>query len=282
MVARIRFVILDFDGTCTQIDRVWHGFLEDYRKAIGAAEKDWKRACDAVAKASPHAGWTVMNAPSTAPAAADPYIQAFEAAALLVRERLIAPPPDVFRPTYHKHVAPFRPELGDVLEALLKKRIKVAFISNSDTTDIHTRIKDLFARNPTRGELVHVSGGAQKFLVKEPLLDAKLAAADRARFDKLDAALRVPELGRPIYLRRGGYFEALCDVYKNFGETAFPIEQTLVCGDIYDLDLAMPAALGAHVHLIERAAPYATYDYERARLAKGHVTPNLKGLLRRL
>jgi hypothetical protein len=85
----------------------------------------------------------------------------------------------------------------------------------------------------------------------------------------------VPALDRPVYLRRGAYFEALC-------ATTFPMEQTLVCGDIWELDLALPAALGAQVHLIERAAPFATYRYERERLAKGQSSPNLEALLERI
>jgi len=271
---RIRYVILDFDGTCTQVDKIQAKFLDDYRQAVGVEIKDWDRAKATLTKASPTAGWTLMNAPSTAPAAADPYILAGEAAALLYREKG-KPAPDVFRTVYDKNVAPFRPELHDVIESLLKHKLRVAFISNSDGIGIVNRIGDLFHRTPGRRDAIAVFGNAQKFLVKEPLVDAKLTAEQRARFDKLEVGVRVPELDRPVYLRRGAYFEALC-------ATTFPLEHTLVCGDIWELDLALPAALGAHVHLIERAAPFETYRYERERLAKGQASATLKGLLKRL
>ncbi len=271
---RIRYVIFDFDGTCTQVDKIQAKFLDEYRQACGLDATEWDRAKATITKASPTAGWTLMNAPSTAPAAADPYILAGESAALLFREQG-RPAPDVFRAVYEKNVAPFRPELHDVIEALLKKKIRVAFISNSDGIGIMNRIGDLFHRAPGRRDAIPVFGGAQKFLVKEPLVDAKLTPEQRARFDKLEVGVRVPELDRPVYLRRGAYFEALC-------ATAFPLDQTLVCGDIWELDLALPAALGAQVHLIERTAPFVTYPYERERLAKGQSSPNLKGVLKRL
>jgi phosphoglycolate phosphatase-like HAD superfamily hydrolase len=271
---RIRHVILDFDGTCTQVDQIQAKFLDDYRQAVGVEVKAWERAKATLTKASPTAGWTLMNAPSTAPAAADPYILAGEAAALLYREQG-KQAPDVFRAVYERNVAPFRPELHDVIEALLGKNIRVAFISNSDGLGIRNRIADLFHRAPGRGAAIPVFGGAQKFLVKEPLVDAKLTPAQRARFATLEVALRVPQLDRPVYLRRGAYYEALC-------ATTFAMEQTLVCGDIWELDLALPAALGAQVHLIERAAPFETYRYERERLAKGQASPTLEGLLARV
>jgi hypothetical protein len=87
--------------------------------------------------------------------------------------------------------------------------------------------------------------------------------------------VRVEGVARPVYLRRGSYFEALC-------ATQFPLAETLVVGDIWELDLAMPAALGAHVHLIQRASPFETYAYELGQLAKGHSSVNLKGLLKRV
>jgi phosphoglycolate phosphatase-like HAD superfamily hydrolase len=281
-MARIRYVILDFDGTCTQVDRVSERFLSEYGKAIHADDKAWDRALATVRKAAPDAGWTLANAPSTAPAGADPFILAGEASALLARARG-GNAPDVFKAVYNSCVAPFRTELIDVLDALTKK-VKVAFISNSGETDIGNRLTDLLP--PKLRAKIHISGGAQKFLVKEPLLDSKLSAAERARFEQLDGALRVDGLKRPIYLRRGSYFEAMCDVYNRFGDAEKAIEkkleETLVCGDIYELDLAMPAALGTQVHLIERAEPFPLYEYERARMGKGQISASLKALNKRV
>jgi hypothetical protein len=274
MAARIRHVIFDFDGTCTQVDKVQAKFLDDYRRAIGADDKPWEAAKAKIAKASPNAGWNLMNAPSTAPAGADPYILAGEAAGLIFREKKLEAP-NVFAKVYEQNTAPFRPEMHEVIEALLKKKVKVAFISNSDATKISNRIQDLFHKTPHKKDQIQVFGGAQKFLVKELLVDSPVNAAQRAQFDQLAPGVRIEGIARPIYLRRGAYFEALC-------ATQFPLAETLVVGDIWELDLAMPAALGAHVHLIQRTAPFPTYAYELAQVAKGATSANLKGLLRRV
>ena len=274
MAPRIRHVIFDFDGTCTQIEKVQAKFLDDYRKAIGVDDKPWEAAKAKISKASPSAGWNLMNAPSTAPAGADPYILAGEAAGLIFRERK-QDAPNVFAKVYEQNTAPFRPELHDVIEALLKKKVKVAFISNSDATKISNRIQDLFHKTPHKKDQIQVFGGAQKFLIKELLIDSPVSSAQRAQFDQLAPGVRIGEIARPIYLRRGSYFEALC-------ATQFPLAETLVVGDIWELDLAMPAALGAHVHLIQRTEPFPTYAYELAQVAKGHASVNLKALLKRI
>src|SRR5207237_4506194 len=68
------------------------------------------------------------------------------------------------------------------------------------------------------------------------------------------------ETKRPIYLRRGAYFEAINRVLAGDLDE---LTQTVFCGDTWEMDLAMPYALGAKVHLLDRAAPFETYCYER-------------------
>jgi hypothetical protein len=49
---------------------------------------------------------------------------------------------------------------------------------------------------------------------------------------------------------------------------------------VWELDLALPAAMGGHIHLIERASPFDTYDFEKQlTLAhRGKVSKDLLGL----
>ena len=87
-------------------------------------------------------------------------------------------------------------------------------------------------------------------------------------------------LKRPIYLRRGAYFEA---IYSAFRGDLNLLTSAIFCGDIWEMDLAMPAALGAKVHLLSRAAPFDTYAYEMQALAtcgnRGNTSADLSGLL---
>lgn len=286
----LRYVVLDFDGTCTQIDLAHAGFATTYRGlleqangcAAGALRSAWDAAVAEVRAASPTAGWTLLGAPSTAPAAADPYILAGEATALLARRGVLrVVPADAYARAYAANPAPLRPELPEVLAALVERGLGVGFISNSDPVAIRGRLGDLLNDDRAlRGKLV-VHGDAAKFKVVElPVGATGPGAAHRARFEALDGSVRAHGLARPIYLRRGAYFDALCGLWLDLRAKRYAIAETLVCGDIWELDLAMPRALGAAVHLIRRAPPFETYPYELAQLgAPGDVSRDLRGLV---
>jgi FMN phosphatase YigB (HAD superfamily) len=285
----LRYVVLDFDGTCTQIELVHAGFLAGYLAVVedasgcapGALQPAWDAAVARVRAASPDAGWTLLGAPSTAPAAADPYILASEASALLERDGAIRRiPPDAYARAYAANPAPWRPEVREVLAALVSRGLRVGFISNSDRLAIETRLTDLLnADRALRGQIA-VHGHAAKFTLRElPIGATGPAAAHRARFEALDGSVRAAGTVRPIYLRRGAYFDALCGLWRDLGAPDYAIAQTLVCGDIWELDLAMPRALGAHVHLIRRAPPFDTYPYELAQLPPADTSGDLRGLV---
>src|SRR5437588_6208155 len=84
-------IVLDFDGTCTQIPPIFEAYLDLYRKGLNwfglnVTIWEWRDAQEIVRQHSPKAGWTLAGCPS-APAAADPYILADEAARLILRQR---------------------------------------------------------------------------------------------------------------------------------------------------------------------------------------------------
>ncbi|MFT3693350.1 MAG: HAD family hydrolase [Kofleriaceae bacterium] len=279
----IRYVILDFDGTCTQIEKIQERFIENYRFGVGAKADDWDRALKTVRKAAPTAGWTLFDAPSTAPANADPYILTFEAARLLQREGAIgAIDPMLFGKAYALNQAPFRPELVEVLVGLLKKKINVAFVSNSSTDKVSARLDELMVKHAAERKKIHVIGNAAKMMVGELPLGSTVGDDARAKFEALAPSIAVKGVNRPIYQRRASYMKAICDVFTEYKATGFPIDELLVCGDIWELDLAMPKALGAHVHLITRSKPFDTNKYELAQMGKGESSPNLKALLKRV
>jgi len=126
----LRYVVLDFDGTCTQIELAHAGFAASYLAILeqangcakGALQSAWDDAVAEVRAAAPTAGWTLLGAPSTAPAAADPYILASEASALLQRDGAIrVVPPDAYARAYAVNPAPWRPELPEVLAGLIAR-----------------------------------------------------------------------------------------------------------------------------------------------------------------
>ncbi|HEY0251504.1 MAG TPA: HAD family hydrolase [Kofleriaceae bacterium] len=277
----IRYVILDFDGTCTQIEAIQREFVEAYRIGVGASAADWTRALATVRDAAPTAGWTLFDQPSTAPANADPYILTFEAARLLVREGVIgAIDPMLFGRVYAKHPAPFRPELREVLLALLGKGIAIAFVSNSAKDKVAAAVDKAMGDEIAARGKIHVIGNAAKMMIGE--LPTGTAIDARAVFETLPAAQKLDGVNRPVYLRRANYFRAICDVFTEFKATGFPADELLVCGDIWELDLAMPRALGANVHLIQRTPPFDTNAYELAQMRPGETSTDLHALLARV
>ena len=110
-------LVMDFDGTCTQVPAVAADYLEAYRSNFSIAfapvsREDWKVAVESVDQHSPEAGWTAAGAPA-APAAADPYILADEAARFILRQHDKpgdAPPSWVNAQAYASLPAPWRLE----------------------------------------------------------------------------------------------------------------------------------------------------------------------------
>lgn len=284
----IRYVLLDFDGTCTQVERVEANFLARYRALLEAANTQsgsivdaWTTAVSDVRGGSPQAGWTLFDTPSTAPAAADPYILAYEAAKLLVRREVIATiPSDAYGTAYAENEAPWRDEIVAVLRALKGLGVEVAFVSNSATGGIQKRL-DKLLNDEGMDAPPAVKGNASKFALSELPLGARTAAAaHRDVFEALPPAEPCRLLRRPIYLRRGHYFEAMCEVLHQLGGSGcIHWNEVLVVGDIYELDLALPKALKAHVHLVERATPYETYDFEMSLVPPDAVSSGLHGVV---
>jgi len=134
------------------------------------------------------------------------------------------------------------------------------------TAVIIERLKELLANGTSLADKISVQSDAGKLRVCELDWDDKtssLSPEAKARFGALpvawDGSERAKSIGRPIYLRRGGYFDAISRV---FGGDFTLLPNTVFCGDILEMDLALPHARGANVHLVDRAAPFNTYQHE--------------------
>lgn len=284
----IKDVILDFDGTCTVIPEIQERFLEQYliqlNKLVFATVPilpvEWAEALQFIRDHSPQFGWTFATTPA-APAAADPYILAYESTKHLLRVRKMpddAIPKEVFVNAAGANPAPWRCEAKEVFEELLAKHICITFISNTSSTTIVKRLEELFSPSQVpKG--ISVKSDANKYRIAELLPESKLPSSLQEWFNGLPASYETT-IGRPAYLRRAFYFEALCAALDNNWDR---IPTTVVCGDIWEMDLAMPFALGTNIHLIERAAPFGTYKYEsdktQAEPHRAKISKDLTGLL---
>jgi phosphoglycolate phosphatase-like HAD superfamily hydrolase len=277
-------IVLDFDGTLTDADAHAPAFHEASRQELArrlgwddsTLHREWQRARSAVAGLPSAAAWMV-DGRGVCPATADPYLIANSVTQLLFSEHrpglasaeLTANVLEVHRAAYQRVPPPFRPEARGVLEELCAGGYHVRVVTNSHTQAVAGML-DSLAFAGRRQVAVH--GDAGKFSV------CGSATAD-ARFESLPEAVEWPEVGRAIHLRRGRYFDLL---RATWDETGTDPASTLVVGDVFELDLAMPAALGTHVHLVTRASTMLHEQRLARKLARGDADARLAAILERI
>ncbi|MEO0326238.1 MAG: HAD family hydrolase [Myxococcota bacterium] len=282
---RFDLVVLDFDGTFTDAEAEAGPFLRAYRQAAEAwleargvvdAAGAWE-AEGARLEAAPEAyGWR-WEGRIVAPGGVDPYLRASVIMSALLDAHSLLPEPAprrgllqrLYASCYVASKTVFRPDARAVVEALLASPATVAVVTNSATDAVREKLATLAPRGQ---EHLRVYGDAEKYVVTP-------AEPPDGRFDGLPDTVAAPGLDRPVFLRRGRYYETLRALWETTGTTP---ERTLVAGDIYELDLALPAALGAAVQLVGKAR---TMSYERAAvraLERGRDDDRLSALLERV
>jgi FMN phosphatase YigB (HAD superfamily) len=303
MSPRFRYVVLDFDGTFTQVEREAEPFLRAYQEYLAdvlGKDEDlvldlWKLAEQRV-RSEPHRfGGFEENGRIVAPPS-DPYLRANAVARILCHRFRVLKNPivrtetlhGIFRLAYRTTATCFRDEAAAVLNGLLGlEGVTVAVVTNASASVVMEKLEKLDL--PLRGERKPVVvGDAYKFGLSQdgppplrvlPERQQRTLASWNARFKELPTELAGPHLPRAIPLRRGAYFRVLRDeVWQDDLEGP---ERTLVCGDVFELDLALPSALGAHVHLLTTGE---TPDYEIAAvdaLERGGASSHLGALLDR-
>lgn len=276
----VECIVLDFDGTFTLVDReatpFIEGFLSDLRALVGPAVADrWDDTVRRVKSDPDRYGWE-NDGKIVAPSHADPYILATTVAQLLLAEAGITSRAErteklqtLYQRNYPRALTIFRPDAKAVIETLLATSLPIFVVTNSRTEHVEAKLDQLAPQGRSR---IVVRGDARKFVLTEP------DVVDDA-WQRIPETRELPGLSRPIHLHRGAYYEQLRRIWRDTGTDA---AGTLVCGDIFELDLALPAQLGARVHLVARPQ---TPEHERraARTtAGGGVSQELVGLLERL
>jgi hypothetical protein len=257
-------LVLDFDGTMTDAEAEGRpfrdGYLEDLALLVGlAADAPEIRALaeqvEADIAAAPAAHPFLWSGRPVAPATVDPYLRMVPIAHRILdhygampraedRGRLLGSV--LYKYNYAKTLGHpvFRAGAGAMLTALDGTRTWI--VTNSDTHAVAGKIAALDRDAPGVAWLTsRVRGFARKFDVDDSWTGAP-------------GEMTIPGLDRSVLLRRRSYFEILSEVLAEAGSS---FEELVVIGDIFELDLAMPLALGARVGLV--ASP-RTPDYERA------------------
>lgn len=249
----VRTVILDFDGTCTDVEQEAEGFLRGYKQDLARTlgRDDVEEAWDAAAArvlAAPAEHGMVIGGHRVAPPV-DPYLLATAIGTLLGPDLDDAETERLFKENYRFTTTAFKPGARAVVEALIAADVDFHVVTNSDPATVGRKLDALA---PAGRDEIHLHGNARKFLVTDPVLHA-----DCARFAAVPATIHVEGWPRAIHPRRGHYHDVLTSIWSA-GASA-PTD-TLVIGDVFELDLLLPAVLGCRVHL---ASGPRTLPYER-------------------
>lgn len=257
-------LVLDFDGTMTDAEAEGlpfrAGYLDDLCTLVGRAAGDAEvtaiaETVEAELASAPESHPFLWDRRAVAPATVDPYLRMVPIANRILdrfggfpgqddRGRLLGGV--LYKYNYAKTLGHpvFRAHAGATLAALAATQTWI--VTNSHTEAVAGKVLSLAAEFPrAAGLAARVRGEARKFDVDDAWDDAV-------------AELAVPGLARPVLLRRKHYYSILKQLLDEAGAT---FEELVVVGDIFELDLAMPLALGARVGLV---ASSRTPAYERA------------------
>lgn len=241
-----RLLIIDFDGTLTDAEEegglFQRAYLEDLSILAGlrrdAVSEHASRFLAELDRNPQNYGWTYEGR-IVAPATVDPYVRMRTVAQMLFdRERVFLDSLDrtrllelLFRENYPKTRQAFRNGVRELLEALVGTNVYI--VTNSDAEPVRAKLSELVANagaSHTIGWIVdRVYGNARKYLIDEALTE-------------VPAELEVPGLSRPVLLRRRRYFEVLDELRRRHGVEWSDVR---IVGDTFELDGALPLALGA-------------------------------------
>jgi FMN phosphatase YigB (HAD superfamily) len=245
----IRCVVLDFDGTFTDVNTEAGPFVDAYRDAVGDlvgadVAAAWTRLGAEVDAHPDRYGWENGDA-IVAPGNADPYVRSTTIAQGILDERGLlrhkelraAITSAIYKVAYQKTVTAFRPDARETLARLAASGLPVYIVTNATTDMVERKLAELA---PAGRDRLRIVGDAGKYVVCAP------RRAD-ARWASVPAELRLPGLSRAVAPRRGRYYDALARI---FDETGAGPAETLVCGDIFELDHGLPVTLGMPIHLV--------------------------------
>lgn len=283
-----RVIVLDFDGTMTDAEAEGQpfrvGYLEDLAALVGIGpdDADARARFDAIVAEveaqlarHPERHPFRWKGKAVAPASVDPYLRMVPIAdAIFDGFGAFANTTDRGRLTggvLYKHNygltkgrPVFRAGAAEVLRALAQADTYV--VTNSHTAAVAEKIEilDRTSGGGVRWLAPRVRGNAQKFEVDEA-------------WDGAPAELWVPGLAdRPVLLRRRCYHDRLRELVATAGAS---FADLTVVGDIFELDLALPLALGARVVLVvSEHTPGYEVDYV-TNLDRGHVVRALGELV---
>ena len=288
-----KLIIFDFDGTLTdaEIEGIPFrtGYLDDLAVLTGwARDRIDREALQFEGEVASHPeafGW-MFKGQIVAPATVDPYLRMMPVARhLLDQAKALMTPQDrervldglLYKYNYQKTVTAFRDQASEVLSQLIEAGYlgndagELFVVTNSHTEAVREKIEQLEVQRVEQ----QVTGTSLSPLVERVFGRAQKYIVDPT-FSLVPESLSLPQLDRPVLLRRKHYFEVLDRLRQNAGVSW---SQVWVFGDIFELDLSLPISLGASVGVMaNQFTPQWELDYLEAH-PRGHILNRLSDVL---
>ena len=243
----VELIVLDFDGTLTDIDQEAGSAVDGWRADIGnelglsasEIERKWSEAQVRIEAEPAKYGW-LMGSRIVAPAYADPLVMARTISDLLFDEvGIYMNRPEredilqnrFFNGNYGKMGTVFKDGANEFLRGL-RDKFAVCIVTNSGTSGVAKKVAQL----PTDHSAIPILGDAKKYVLDLGWKDVP-ESVERAGY------------GRPLFLQRQKYSEVLSGLMR---ERGLKTEQVAVVGDIYELDLLLPEYQGMDIILTPR------------------------------
>lgn len=255
-----KLLILDFDGTLTNAEEEGKsyriGYLEDVALLADIAPNTalaWAEEIEQeILSNADRYGWN-FDGKIVAPACVDPYLRIMPISRMIFdragvytnlaeRDRLLDR--ILYKYNYQKTTTAFRNGAAQFFHDAYKleqekedgHKLFTCVVTNSHTKPVQQKIRLLGEQSGFDFDWLvqRVYGSARKYVIDDS-------------FSQLPESLSVPNLSRPIYLRRKLYYDRISALQAQYGVTW---EQTTVFGDIFELDLAVPLACGSKVALM--------------------------------
>jgi len=282
-----RVLILDFDGTLTDAEAEGlpyrTGYLEDVALLADVdinQVNEWAKQMDTQLQERPgDYGWRFNNK-IVAPACVDPYLRMMPIARMVFDKVNAFPNPNerdrildriLYKYNYQKTNTVFRPGAAEFFSRLRELEtgenpLYTIVVTNSHTVPVQNKIRLLGEQNNIDFTWLvdRVVGSARKYVIDDSI-------------DSLPESLNVPNLERPIYVRRSHYHTILTQILKDYDAGW---ENTTVLGDIFELDLSLPLVMGSTVGLMQNPfSPQYEVDYLQSHV-RGSVHGDLASALK--
>jgi phosphoglycolate phosphatase-like HAD superfamily hydrolase len=241
MSARALAAVFDFDGTLTDprptVARFEAVFFDALSRWLGG---EALALCDAAEDVE-------SDGVAVARSSADPWLRATAVARASLAARGLSPAAvddgvrQCFHSAYDAAPCPLRDGVAALFEALIERGHTVAVVSNSPRDRVMARLGGAGLNESARAA-VTVVGGAQKFTVVAPS-SAKAASW----LASMGASRSFEGAPRPVSLARGRYLDALASIAER---ASVDPSSMVLCGDVFELDLAVALALGARTVMV--------------------------------